>query len=61
MSSDSIVAPTLVTYDASHEVHRDPPAYYTSIGSTAHHNGTPSFSDVAVLLDSGTEDRKSVV
>jgi DNA helicase HerA-like ATPase len=57
VSTESPSAPVLVTYDAAHEVHRDPPSYYSAIGSVAHHNSTPSFSDVAVLLDSGIETK----
>jgi DNA helicase HerA-like ATPase len=53
--SDSSPAAVLVTYDASRDVHVEPPPYYTVIGSAAHYNATPSFSDVAVLLDSGID------
>ena len=55
MSAEPPSAAIIVTYDASREVHREPPAYYKVVGSVAHHNGTPSFSDVAVLLDSDTD------
>jgi DNA helicase HerA-like ATPase len=57
MSAEPTLGPTLVTYDASHEVHRDPPAHYAVLGSVSHHNATPSFSDVAALLDSGIDTK----